>query len=47
MNISHHHGVGNSSRVAPASDTNQSKYLTPDYYNGLKNQDKIFEQFAW
>nr|ADD74122.1 tetratricopeptide repeat domain protein [Rickettsia felis] len=32
MNISHHHTVGNSSKLFAASSTNQSQYLESDYF---------------
>ena len=44
MNISHYHSVGNNSRVAPASDTNQSKYLTPDYFLPSSHSESYYSK---
>ena len=44
MNISHHHTVGNSSKLFAASGTNQSQYLTPDYFLPARQSDSYYSR---
>ena len=44
MNISQNHSAGNSTKLFAALGTNQSKYLTPDYFLPASQRDSYYSR---
>ena len=44
MNIAHHHGVGNSTKLSAVQGTNQSQYLEPDYFLAASQRESYYSE---